>query len=52
MAQWINVSIAQWINAFRNNGFVNPVQLPFVCEKTGALTMVKPGLMAGWQAGC
>ena len=40
----------QWINVLRNNGFVNPTRLP-LCEKTGALTIVEPGLMAGRQAG-
>ena len=42
--------MAQWINVLRNNGFVNPTQLPFLCEKTGALAIVEPGLMAGRQA--
>ena len=41
----------QWINVFRNNGFVNLTRLPLLCEKTGALAIVEPGLMAGWQAG-
>ena len=43
--------MAQWINVLRNNGFVNPMPLPLLCEKTGALAIVEPGLMAGWQAG-
>ena len=43
--------MAQWINVLRNNGFVNPTQLPLLCEKTGALAIVEPGLMAGRQAG-
>ena len=43
--------MAQWINVFRNNGFVNPMQLPLLCEKTGALAIVKPGLMAGRPLG-
>ena len=46
--------MAQWINVLRNNGFVNPTRLPLLCEKTGALAIVEPGLMAGrpavWQA--
>ena len=41
----------QWINVLQNNGFVNVTQLPLLCEKTGALAIVEPGLMAGWQAG-
>ena len=47
--------MAQWINVLRNNGFVNPTRLPLLCEKTGALAIVEPGLTAGrpavWQAG-
>ena len=47
--------MAQWINVLWNNGFVNPTRSPLLCEKTGALAIVKPGLMAGrpldWQAG-
>jgi len=27
------------------------MQLPFLCEKSGAITLVLLGLMAGWQAG-
>jgi len=27
------------------------MQLPFLCEKSGAIVLVLPGLMAGWQAG-
>ena len=42
--------MAQSINVLRNNGFVNPMQLPLLCEKTGALAIVEPDLMAGWQA--
>ena len=42
--------MAQWINVLRNNGFVNPMRLLLLCEKTGALAMVETGLMAGWQA--
>ena len=42
--------MAQWINILRNNSFVNPTQLPLLCEKIGALAIVEPGLMAGQQA--
>ena len=43
--------MAQWINVLRNNGFVNLTRLPLLCEKTGALAIVEPGLTAGRQAG-
>ena len=43
--------MAQWINALRNYGFVNPTRLPLLCEKTGALAIVESGLTAGRQAG-
>ena len=43
--------MAQWINVLRNNGFVNPTQLLLLCEKTGALAIVEPGLTTGWEAG-
>ena len=38
--------MAQWINVLWNNSFI-----PILCEKTGALAIVKPGLTAGQQAG-
>ena len=41
----------QWINVLRNNRFINPLQLLLLCEKTGALAIVEPGLMAGRPAG-
>ena len=43
--------MAQWINVLRNNGFVNPMRLLLLCEKTGALALVEPGLTAGRQTG-
>ena len=43
--------MAQCINVLWNNGFVNPMRLPLLCEKTGALAIVEPGLTAGRQAG-
>ena len=43
--------MAQWINILRNNGFVNPTRLSLLCEKTGTLAIVEPGLTAGQQAG-
>ena len=42
--------MAQWINVFWNDGFVNPTQLPFLSEKTGALATVELGFTAGRQA--
>ena len=42
--------MAQWINVLWNNGFVNTTQLPLLCEKTGALAIVEPGLTAGREA--
>ena len=43
--------MAQWINVFRNDSFVNPTRLPFLSEKTGALAIVELGLTADRQAG-
>ena len=43
--------MAHWINVLRINGFVNPTRLPLLCEKTGALAIVEPGLTAVRQAG-
>ena len=43
--------MAQWINVLLNNSFVNPTRLSLLCEKTGALAIVEPGLTAGRQAG-
>ena len=43
--------MAQWINILRNNSFINPTQLPLLCEKTGTPAIVEPGLMTGRQAG-
>ena len=42
--------MVQWINVLRNNGFVNLTRLPLLCEKTGALAILEPGLTAGRQA--
>ena len=43
--------MAHWINVLRINGFVNPTRLPLLCEKTGALAIVEPGLTAGLPLG-
>ena len=29
--------MAKWINFHRNNSFVNQMQLPLLCEKSGAI---------------
>ena len=43
--------MAQWVNRLRNNIFVNPPSLPFLCEISGALHLAQPDLTAGrWQA--
>ena len=39
--------MAQWINVLQSNRFVNLMQLTLLCEKWGALAIVKPGLTAG-----
>ena len=43
--------MTQWVNHLWNNIFVNPAPLPLLCEISGALYLVQPGLTAGWQAG-
>ena len=43
--------MAQWVNRLRNNVFVNPPPLPLLCEISGALHLVQPGLTAGRLAG-
>ena len=39
--------MAQWVNRLRN---VNLPPLPLLCEISGALHLVQPGLTAGWLA--
>ena len=39
--------MVQCVNRRRNNIFVNPLPLPFLCEISGALHLAQPGLMAG-----
>ena len=39
--------MAQWVNRFWNNIFVNPPPLTLLCEISGALHLAQPGLMAG-----
>ena len=43
--------MVQRIFVLWNNSFVNPMQLPLLCKKTGALVIVEPNLTAGQQAG-
>ena len=43
--------MAQWINVFWNNSFVNPTGLALLCRNSRAVALVEPGLTAGWQAG-
>ena len=43
--------MAQWINLYRNNIFVNRTRLPLLCEKSEAILLVLVGLTAAWQAG-
>ena len=40
----------QWINIHRNDSFVNWMQLPLLCEQSGAILLVLVGLMAGRQS--
>ena len=39
--------MAQWVNRLQNKIFVNPPQLPLLCEISGALHLAQPGLTAG-----
>ena len=44
-------SMAQWMNLW-NNGFVNPMPFPMLCENSGAVHLALPGLTAGrWNVG-
>ena len=38
--------MAQWINVFRNNSFVNPTRLPLLCRNSRAVALAEPGLTA------
>ena len=37
-------------NRLWNNIFINPPPLPLLCEISGALHLVQPGITAGWLA--
>ena len=39
--------MVQWINFLGISSFVNPMRLTLLCENTGTLAIVEPGLMAG-----
>ena len=39
--------MAQWVNRFQNNIFINPPPLPLLYEISGALLPAQPGLTAG-----
>ena len=43
--------MAQWINVFRNNSFVNPMRLSLLCRNSRAVALAEWGLTAGWLAG-
>ena len=43
--------MAQWINIFQNNSFVNPTRLPLLCRNYRAVALGELGLTAGWLAG-
>ena len=43
--------MAQWLNIYQNNSFVNQMRLPLLYEKSGAILLVLVGLMAGRPAG-
>ena len=45
------IAMAQWVNRLRNKIFVNVPPLPLLCEISGALHLVQPGLTVGWLAG-
>ena len=42
--------MAQWINIFWDNSFVNLMRLPLLCRNSRAVALVQPGLTAGWLA--
>ena len=42
--------MAQWINVFRNNSFVNPTRLPLLCRNSRAIALAEPGLTTTWLA--
>ena len=42
--------MVQWVNLHWNSSVVNWVQLPLLCEKSGAVLLVLVGLMAGRES--
>ena len=43
--------MAHWTNVLWNNSFINATRLPLCCEKTGAVALAQPDVMAGRLAG-
>ena len=43
--------MAQWINVFWNNSFINLTRLPLLCRNSRVVALAEPGLTAGWLAG-
>ena len=42
--------MAQWMNLYWKNGFVNRMRLPLLCEKSGAILLVLVGIAAVQQS--
>ena len=43
-------TMVQWMNLHQNKIFINWMQLPLLCEKSGAILLVLEGLTAGRQS--
>ena len=43
--------MAQWINVFWKNSFVNPMRLPLLCRNSRAVALAKLGFTTGRQVG-
>jgi len=43
--------MAQRMNILWNSGFVNHMQSPFLCKKSGTIALLLPGLKSGRLAG-
>ena len=42
--------MAHWINILRNNSFINPTRLPFLCRNSRDVALAELNLTAGWLA--
>ena len=42
--------MAQRINVFQNNNFINPTRLPLLCRNSRGVALAQLGLTAGWLA--